>query len=152
MNNSGMIKMLSGFTFSLAHKKAGALMVIAQEESLRDYIESGVYIDSEISAELLGAIFENKSPLHDGAVLIDKNRLIAASCLLPTNTDQKIRGMGTRHKAALALAEQTDAVIIVVSEEKGIVSVARRSNLERDITQDRLELILSQSLNNNLTK
>lgn len=121
-------------------KKTGALMAIEGETMLTDIIETGVTIDAELSERLLGNIFYEGSPLHDGALIIRGVRAYAASCVLPL-TNRKILGknMGTRHRAALGLSEVSDAFIIIVSEETGAVSVAQNGELKRYLDFKTLE-------------
>lgn len=110
--------------FALASRRIGALIVIERGASLSDVAESGHAIDAEVSQELLSSIFHPTSPLHDGAVLIRKGRLLAAKVFLPLTLSKDIaRYFGTRHRAALGLSEETDAVVLVVSEERGAVSL-----------------------------
>lgn len=118
----------------LSKKKKGALIAIEREAGLKTYIETGIRLDSEVSRELLSTIFLPTTPLHDGAAIIQGNRIAAAGCLLPftRNPDVPPR-MGMRHKAALGLSEETDAVVIVVSEETGKISLAVGGRLTRDL-------------------
>lgn len=128
---------------NLAATKTGALMVFECETKLGDVIKSGTVIDSEISSMLIGNIFYNKAPLHDGALLIRNNRLYAAGCFLPLSQNQNIvKELGTRHRAAIGISEVSDAVVIVVSEETGIISVARDGKLERGLSGATLERLL----------
>lgn len=120
-----MIEKLSVTIFKLSRRKVGCLIAIEKEIKLRTYIESGVSVDSSISAELLQSIFMPKSPLHDGGVIISAGRVVAASCLFPlSENDNLSRILGTRHRAALGITEQTDAICLIVSEETGEISIA----------------------------
>ena len=123
--------------FLLSRSRIGALMVIEQQSGLKEFIESGTILNAELSAELLLAIFMPRSPLHDGAVMIRENVIEAAGCFLPL-AEQTLaeRRVGTRHRAALGLTEQTDAVIVVVSEETGAVCVAREGKLSRPVEEE----------------
>ncbi len=132
--------------YYLAERKIGALIAIERRTSLQGYAYTGVPIGSKVSRELLISIFNPQSPLHDGAVLISGDKIIAASCILPLSMQMGLREMGTRHRAAIGLSEETDAVVIVVSEEKGAVSIALGGKLTRDLTQDRLRLVLQRLL------
>ncbi len=115
-------------------RNVGALIVLEQEIGLRTQIETGTIINGEVSKELLQSIVNTKSPLHDGAIIIQNNRLIAAGCLLPLTSENGIlKVLGTRHRAAVGLSEISDALIIVVSEESGGISVARSGKLETNI-------------------
>ncbi|MFA5858455.1 MAG: diadenylate cyclase CdaA [Elusimicrobiota bacterium] len=120
--------------------RTGALIVLEQETGLREYIESGTVINGEVTNELLQTVFNTKAVLHDGAVIIQNNRLIAAGCLLPLSDEKSIaKILGTRHRAAIGLSEITDAYVIVVSEETGTVSLAHNSKLEREVDLDKLK-------------
>lgn len=127
--------------FSSTH--TGALMVIERETMLNDIAETGVIIDAEISVRLLGNLFYEGSPLHDGAVIIRGDRVYAASCVLPLTERQNIgKNLGTRHRAALGLSEVADAFIIVVSEETGAISVAQNGEFRRFLDLKTLEKML----------
>ncbi|HIE52499.1 MAG TPA: TIGR00159 family protein [Armatimonadetes bacterium] len=132
----------------LAMRKIGALMVLERETALGDIIATGKEIHGYASAELLKTVFFPNTPLHDGAAVISGDILVAAGCLLPLTERQDLSpSLGTRHRAALGLAERTDAVIIVVSEETGIISLACNGELRRDLTEEALKerlLILLQ--------
>ena len=129
----------------MARTQTGALIAIQREVGMRGYIERGVTIDARISAELLTSIFHSGTPLHDGAVIIQNNRVAAASCLLPLteNIDVGV-GMGTRHRAGIGVTEETDAICIVVSEETGGISVAMNGKIERNVDRERLRGILRE--------
>ena len=112
--------------------KTGALIVMEREISLNDIVESGTKLDSEISEELLGAIFYDGAPLHDGALIIRGDRLLAAGCVLPLTQDRMLgKDLGTRHRAGLGITEHSDAVALIVSEETGIISLAVDGKLSR---------------------
>jgi len=118
----------------LSKKKKGALIALERETGLKTYIETGIKLDSDVSRELLSTIFLPTTPLHDGAVIIQGNRVAAAGCLLPFTRNPDIsKRMGMRHKAALGLSEETDAVVVVVSEETGRISLAVGGRLTRDL-------------------
>jgi len=129
----------------LSKKEIGALIAIQREVGMRGYIERGVHMDAEVSKELLMSIFHPGTPLHDGAVIIQNNRVAAASCLLPLteNIDVGV-GMGTRHRAGIGVTEETDAICIIVSEETGAVSVAIAGQIERNVDRERLRGILRE--------
>ncbi|TAN59501.1 TIGR00159 family protein, partial [bacterium] len=130
----------------LSKGKIGALIAIEKNDSLRDYIESGVKIDSKVTAELLQTIFTPNSLLHDGAVVIQHNRIVAASCIFPLSQKQDLsRVFGTRHRAAIGLSEQSDALIIIVSQETGDVSLCGNGKMTRDLDLSALR----QNLRNN---
>ena len=136
----------------LAHSRHGALIIIVNETGLQDVIETGVRLDARLTVELLESIFYPNSPLHDMATLVQGNQVIAASCELPlaqsNNLNYRLRNLGTRHRAAIGITEQTDAVSIVVSEETGLISLARGGRLERVAG----EAALRDKLNEQLTK
>lgn len=110
---------------AMAARRVGALIVVERMAGLRDYVEGGVSVDAELSAELLGTLFAPETPLHDGAVIVRRGRIAAAACVLPLSTNSALGpDVGTRHRAALGVSEETDAVAIAVSEETGDVSLA----------------------------
>ncbi|HSR06633.1 MAG TPA: diadenylate cyclase CdaA [Bryobacteraceae bacterium] len=119
--------------------KTGALIVVEREIGLRTFVESGVALDAVVSRDLLCAIFHRGGQLHDGAVIIQGDRIAAAACFLPLHTHPvTARKVGTRHRAAIGVTEETDALAIVLSEERGQISIAWREELEQDISIDRL--------------
>ncbi len=121
---------LTRAAFALSSKKIGALLVIERNIILSRYIDIGISLDAKISKELLLAIFEPHSPIHDGAVMIRQGRLAAAGCFLPlTRTENLKQEMGTRHRAAIGISQETDALVILVSEEKGTVSIVHEGNI-----------------------
>lgn len=118
----------------LAEKQIGALIVLERDMGLKNYIETGTPVDARVSSELLETIFTPPSPLHDGAVIIQNDRIVAAGCILPLTQDQRLApALGTRHRAAMGLSEESDAIIIVVSEETGTVGYAQNGKLHRKI-------------------
>jgi len=125
---SHIIKAIEGFS----KDRVGALIVFEKETSLSDIMESGTVLDAELSEQLLGNIFYEGSPLHDGAVIIRKGRVYAAGCVLPLTRSNAIsKELGTRHRAALGITENSDALVLVVSEETGIISMASEGQLSR---------------------
>jgi diadenylate cyclase len=140
------IRILAHAGFVLARQRVGALMVIEQQTGLREYAESGTALDARLSLDLLLAIFNKTSPLHDGAVIVRDRVIEGAGCFLPLseNALPVDRHVGTRHRAAVGLTEQTDAVVVVVSEETGMVSVARAGRLSVPIDdEERLRRVLA---------
>ncbi|SME92855.1 diadenylate cyclase CdaA [Desulfovibrio gilichinskyi] len=132
---------------SMARRKIGALVVIQKNVPLGDIIEKGVEIDSKITKQILINIFWPDTPLHDGAVIISSNRIVAASCILPlaqVSTQQS--SIGTRHRAALGISEETDVVVIIVSEERGTISVAIGGKLTTSLDIVRLKRVLKNTL------
>src|SRR5215210_4533172 len=123
----------------LAGQKVGAIVAVERDIGLRNYIESGIPLDATLTHDLLVTIFNPDSPLHDGAVILQENRIAAAACFLPLTVNPRIsRELGTRHRAALGLTEEGDAVAVVVSEETGQISVALDGKIERGLTPDQL--------------
>jgi diadenylate cyclase len=130
-----------------SQNQTGALMVIEREIGLRTYIESGVPLDAQLSYDLLATIFRPSAPLHDGAVIIRKDRIAAAACFLPLSMNPLLSTqLGTRHRAGIGITEETDAISVVVSEETGAISLAVGGNVDRDITPERLRERLAELL------
>ena len=130
---------------SLSARRIGALIVIEREIGLRNYIEGGIPLDAQVTYDLLGSIFQPGSPLHDGAVIVQGDRIAAAACFLPLSVHPKVsKDLGTRHRAALGITEENDAVAIVVSEESGSISIAVGGNLERSLSSDHLRTRLQE--------
>ncbi|MEW6426736.1 MAG: diadenylate cyclase CdaA [Thermodesulfobacteriota bacterium] len=132
----------------MAEKRIGALMIIERETGLKEYFDSGEDIDAKVSKGLLLSIFHTSSPLHDGGVIIKNNRVMHARCLMPLSKNPYIsRRLGTRHRAAIGISEETDAVVIVVSEERGQISLvqhgAMTTNIDAMSLRNRLHIILS---------
>jgi len=131
----------------LAREKVGALIVIERSTKLGEYIKSGVYVDAAISPHILRNLFFNKAPLHDGAVIIRDGRVCAAGCFLPLSTKEDInKDLGTRHRAAIGMSEISDAIVIIVSEETGNVSLSVDGNLERNFNYTSLKQRLTSML------
>ncbi len=127
----------------LSRRRHGALIVLERETGLQEYVETGVTLDATISPELLIAIFDPHIALHDGAVIVRDGRVVAAACVLPLSTAfLEDRRLGLRHRAALGITEETDAIAVVVSEERGTISVAHNGRIIRDLEPDRLERVL----------
>ena len=123
----------------LSARRIGALIVLEQEVGLNDYIESGRILDARLSPELLETIFMRGSPLHDGAVIVKGESVLAGACLLPLSTNPNVNlALGTRHRAAIGITEESDAAVIVVSEQDGTISLARNGQLERGLSPDEL--------------
>lgn len=128
---------------SLANKKIGALIVLQRETDLHDYVEEGVRLDAALSKELLLSVFIPYSPIHDGAVIVQKDRVMWAGCFLPLTTRLDVdKELGTRHRAALGITEETDAVVIVVSEETGGISVVLNGRITRHLDGATLRRVL----------
>jgi diadenylate cyclase len=123
----------------LSEKKVGGIIALEREIGLRNYIESGIPLDATLTYDLLLTIFKPGSPLHDGAVILQEGRVAAAACFLPLTVNPRLsRELGTRHRAAIGLTEENDAVAVVVSEETGIISIALDGQIERELTADAL--------------
>jgi diadenylate cyclase len=119
---------------TLAGRRQGAIIVIEREIGLRNYIESGIPLDAQVTYDLLVSIFQPTAPLHDGAVIIQEGRIAAASCFLPLTVQPAVsRELGTRHRAAIGLTEENDAVAVIVSEESGLISIATDGTIERGL-------------------
>src|SRR5256714_7833607 len=130
-----------------SQNQAGALIVIERENCLRTYIERGVPLDAHLSYDLLATIFRPSAPLHDGAVIIQKDRIAAAACFLPLSMNPVLSTqLGTRHRAGIGVTEETDAIAVIVSEETGAISLAVKGNIERDLPVERVRERLSQLL------
>src|ERR1700733_7679583 len=131
----------------LAEHKVGALIVIERDIGLRTFIESGVALDARVSRDILCSIFQPGGALHDGAVIIQGDRIAAAACFLPLTTNPLlVSELGTRHRAALGISEESDCIAVVVSEETGKVSVAAFGEIEIDVPLERVEQLLSERL------
>ncbi len=126
----------------MAKNKIGALIVLHRDVLLNEYAETGVSIKGKVTKELLLTIFYPKTPLHDGAVIIKGEKIVAAACVLPHSYRSHDHNLGTRHKAAIGLSENTDAHVIVISEERGAISYANRGRLTRDISPEQLQKFL----------
>jgi uncharacterized protein (TIGR00159 family) len=130
------IREVSRAVAELSQKKVGALIVVRRDVGLEDYLEHSLKLDALVSRELLISIFAKSSPLHDGAVIIEGNRILAAGAVLPLTFDPSVSGAyGTRHRAALGLSERTDAVVVVVSEQTGAVSLVREGRITTDFDE-----------------
>jgi len=132
--SKGVVPEIIKAVASMSEKRIGALIVLEKDMGLKNYAETGTEVDATVSAELLGTIFTPPSPLHDGAVIIQNDRVVAAGCILPLTQDPRVASaLGTRHRAALGLSEETDAIVIVVSEETGTIAYAEGGKLHRKI-------------------
>lgn len=128
----------------LSDTKTGAIIVLEKQTNLGEVIKTGTLVDASVTPELLGNIFYPKAPLHDGAVIIRENRIAAAGCILPLTFNSNIsRELGTRHRAAIGLSEESDAIIVVVSEETGSISFAYKGRLKHGISEGELREILT---------
>ncbi|MCQ9208075.1 MAG: diadenylate cyclase CdaA [Omnitrophica bacterium] len=135
---------ISEAVFLLAKKKIGAIIALEREIGLKPYIESGVFIDSKVASELIITVFMPHTPLHDGGIVIQNGRMVAAGCLFPLTHNPKVsKTLGTRHRAAVGLTDETDALVIVVSEETGTISLAREGRLTRNIDNESLTKALN---------
>lgn len=127
----------------MKNRKTGALIVIEREVGLEEFMEVGVRFDAEVNTELIVSIFQTSSPIHDGAVIIREGRIRAAGCVLPLTTDSNLeKSLGTRHRAGIGITEVTDAVAVIVSEEKGIVSYTLKGDIYTDVAGDDLKKVL----------
>ncbi len=126
----------------MASQRHGALIVFERETGLQEFIETGVPIDADVRTELLRTIFHPNTALHDKAVIIREGKIVAADCMLPATHNPQFRGMGTRHRAAIGVTEESDALVVVVSEETGIISVAHNGRIVRRLDINRLKDVL----------
>jgi diadenylate cyclase len=125
---------------TLAARRIGAIIVVERQIGLRNYIEGGIPLDAMVTYDLLATIFQPGSPLHDGAVIVQGDRVAAAACFLPLSVNPRVsRDLGTRHRAALGLTEENDAVAVVVSEETGTISLVMNGDIERGLSPDALK-------------
>ncbi|MEY2719701.1 MAG: hypothetical protein RLZZ273_1067 [Bacteroidota bacterium] len=147
-NSSEVIQPVMDAVAELTQKHVGALIVFSKADHIKVTVDTGVEINAAVSSELLVSIFNPRSPLHDGAVVLDGQRLVAARCVLPLSNTQKLgsRSLGTRHRAGLGLSEQADALVLIVSEERGSVSLAYSGEIELDIPLNILSQTLQQRL------
>ena len=130
-----------------SNNKTGALIVIERQDDLGNHIDSGVPLDAVLSYDLLATIFLPKAPLHDGAVIVQRDRIAAAACFLPLATDPQLSSqLGTRHRAGIGVTEETDAIAVIVSEETGTISIASGGGIERDLTPEHLRERISELL------
>lgn len=144
VEESGTVSEIVKACHQLVQKGLGAIIVIEQDVGLRNYIETGTPLDAKVTSELIVTIFTPPSPLHDGAVIIEKSRVLAAGCILPLSQNPRLaKSLGTRHRAGLGLSEESDAVVIIVSEETASISLAIGGKLKRklDINTLRNDLI-----------
>ncbi|MBQ9763166.1 MAG: diadenylate cyclase CdaA [Phascolarctobacterium sp.] len=144
-----MLTAVTNASTAMSRRKVGALMVFERSTGLEERIETGTAIDGLLSEALLLNIFEKDTPLHDGAVIIRGKRVVAASCLLPLTENRNLsRELGTRHRAGIGVSEQSDAVVLIVSEESGTISIARNGELMRYLRADDVKEILRDALFN----
>ena len=144
-DNGRIVSEITQCLLNLSRRRVGALIVFEQRTGLKDVIETGTQLNSDISAPLLENIFEPNTPLHDGAVIIRGTRIMSASCMLSTLSESSAitRDLGTRHRAAIGISETTDAIVLIVSEETGVISMARDGKLVRHLDATAITDILS---------
>jgi len=134
------IKEITKAAVEMGKVRTGALIVVKQNDNLAEFEKTGIMVDGLVSNQLLINIFEHNTPLHDGAVVINGNRVSAATCYLPLSENMSLsKELGTRHRAGVGMSEETDALVIIVSEETGKISVAYKGNLERNLSGEDLE-------------
>ncbi len=147
MQQREIVEVIAETVYDLSNKHLGALIAIERTTDIQSQIESGVELDCKFSPELVVSIFYPKTPLHDGALIVRGDRIASAACIFPVSQRQDLdRDLGLRHRAAIGLTEESDAVVIVVSEETGIVSLCHHAKLERDFTPEGLRQRLSELL------
>lgn len=146
--HSKMVEAITKATEYMAKRRIGALVTIERETGMGDYIETGIPLNANISSELLINIFIPNTPLHDGAVIIQNDRVAAAACYLPLSESPFIsKELGTRHRAAVGISEVTDSLTLVVSEETGSISLTKNGELHRNLTVDQLRDMLNSEFN-----
>lgn len=143
----GIVDAVSQSAAWLSDQKLGGLILIEREIGTRGIQETGVALNARISPELLTTIFYPKTPLHDGGVIISGNKIIAAGCLFPLTQKEISKALGMRHRAAVGITEETDALVVVVSEETGVISVAYNGRLRRGLDKKQLRRVVSSILN-----
>jgi len=142
-----IIERITTAVYKLGRQKIGCLIAIEREAKLKNYIESGLFVDAEVSAELIQSIFMPQSPLHDGGIITRGNRIVAASCLFPLSDNPNFsKIIGTRHRAALGITEQTDTIVVMASEQTGEISVAADGRFIPIVNRERLVNILKSLL------
>lgn len=142
-----IIEEITSASYKLARQKIGCLIAIERETKLKPYIESGIALDAQISSEMIQSVFNPQSPIHDGGIITRGNRVAAVSCLFPLSDNPNFsKIIGTRHRAALGITEQTDAVVIMVSEETGEISVACDGRFIPIVNRERLVNLLKDLL------
>ena len=142
------IQEISKACVEMSRVRTGALIVVAQNESLADYESTGIAVDGLVSSQLLINIFEKNTPLHDGAVIIRGDRVTSATCYLPLSENTGLsKALGTRHRAGIGISEATDSVTLIVSEENGMISAAYQGELKRGLNQEGIEEVLSKIQN-----
>ena len=140
-----VIEEITRAAVTLAGRRIGGLVVMAREVGLNEYMEGGTRLDAQVTKELVQTIFVPASPLHDGALVVQDGRIVAAGCFLPLTTNPNVsKTLGTRHRAAIGLTEETDAVVVVVSEEEGKISLVREGRITRDLDAGVLRSTLQQ--------
>jgi len=140
-----MLEELTRATSRLADRRVGALIELEREVGLNDYMEAGTTIDAAVSKELIESIFLPTAPMHDGALVVRGGRIAAAGCILPLTTNPNVtKALGTRHRAAIGITEETDAVVVVVSEEEGTASLVRGGHITRNLDAAALRVALQQ--------
>jgi diadenylate cyclase len=143
--NRETIEVIADMVFELSNRQFGALIAIERDINIGAFAETGVTIDCELSPELVVTIFQPKTPLHDGGLILRNDRILAAACIFPVSQREDLdRNLGLRHRAALGLSEESDAVTLVVSEETGIVSICHRGKIERNFDPESLKLRLGE--------
>jgi len=145
--NRETIELLTETTFDLSNRQLGALIALERDTNIRPFAESGVPIDCQVSQELIVTIFHPKTPLHDGGLIINDDRVVSAACIFPVSQRHDLdRNLGLRHRAGLGITEESDAIAIVVSEETGIVSICHRGRIERNFDPESFKRRLGQLL------
>ena len=148
-----IVNQLLPFLTDASRKKTGVLLAIQREVGLNEYVNTGISINGKLSTQLLGNIFISNTPLHDGAVILDGDTILAASCYLPLSENKNInKALGTRHRAAIGLSEVSDAIVCIVSEETGAMSIAEGGQLMYNISEETLRSLLLERLHQEESK
>jgi len=138
-----VLKEITAACYAMAKSETGAIIVIERKVGLNDFAVTGVKVDADVSSELIQNIFYPNSPLHDGALIIRDDRILAASCMLPLSTNYSLsKELGMRHRASVGLSERSDAIIIIVSEQTGAISIANEGMLKRNLDNETFEKLL----------
>jgi diadenylate cyclase len=141
------VETITDLVFELSNRQLGALIALERDITLRQFVESGVNIDCDLSPELIVTIFYPKTPLHDGGLILHNDRILAAACIFPLSQREDLdRNLGLRHRAGLGITEESDAIALIVSEETGIVSICHRGKIERNFEPDTFRKRLSELL------
>jgi diadenylate cyclase len=145
LKEENVVREIIKSVFAMSQSKTGALIAVEREVSLKGYLENGIALDGILSGELIQTIFAHNTPFHDGGIVVQGSRVLAVGCVFPLSSSQKLsKNLGMRHRAALGLSEETDALVIVVSEETGSVTLMNQGKILREIDEEKLRLSLAE--------